>query len=138
MTVQTDAVTNLDCGTSSGTVAVFRRIEVVNRLKPSLALETVRNYTVHYDRAWIFDRVHHIVNEICSVWTLREVFIDRFSELDDLIAASLRSTLAVWAPGVEIIAVRTSKPDVPSELRANFERAEVRSSFLSSSSSSSS
>jgi len=35
----------------------FDKIEVVNRLKKDLAWETVKNYTVHYDRTWIFDKI---------------------------------------------------------------------------------
>jgi hypothetical protein len=36
-------------------------------------LETIRNYTVHYDKLWIFDRVHHEINELCSAKTVEQV-----------------------------------------------------------------
>ena len=35
----------------------FGQIEVVNRLRKDLALDTVRNYTVEYDKTWIFDKI---------------------------------------------------------------------------------
>jgi hypothetical protein len=35
----------------------FDKIEVVNRLKKDLAFETIKNYTVNYDRTWIFDKI---------------------------------------------------------------------------------
>lgn len=61
----------------------FDRVEVVNRLKPELARETVANYSVHYDRLWIFDRVHHEINQFCSSHTLQEVYISMFDQLDE-------------------------------------------------------
>lgn len=36
---------------------VLDKIEVVNRLKKELAYETVKNYTIDYDRTWIFDKI---------------------------------------------------------------------------------
>jgi regulator of protease activity HflC (stomatin/prohibitin superfamily) len=57
VTVQTDKVTNIPCGTSGGVVIYFDHIEVVNRLKKALVHETIKNYTVHYDKTWIFDKI---------------------------------------------------------------------------------
>jgi regulator of protease activity HflC (stomatin/prohibitin superfamily) len=57
VTVQTDKVNNVPCGTSGGVNVMFEQIEVVNRLKKQLAQETVKNYTVNYDKTWIFDKI---------------------------------------------------------------------------------
>ena len=57
MTLQTDKVNNVPCGTSGGVNVLFEQIEVVNRLKKELALETVKQYTVNYDKLWIFDKI---------------------------------------------------------------------------------
>ena len=56
-TLQTDKVTEIPCGTSGGTVIRFERVEVVNQLRKDMVIETIRNYTIHYDRTWIFDKV---------------------------------------------------------------------------------
>ena len=69
-TIQTDKVTNIPCGTSSGVVIYFGnfsiiefsnlsldKIEVVNRLEKDLVWATVKNYTVKYDQTWIFDKI---------------------------------------------------------------------------------
>ena len=56
-TLQTDKVTDIPCGTSGGTVIRFERVEVVNQLRKDMVIETIRNYTIHYDRTWIFDKV---------------------------------------------------------------------------------
>jgi len=82
------------------------------------------------DKPLIFDRVAHVVSEECSTSTLRQIFIEDFTTLDDRIAEALRSTLKVWAPGVEVIAVRASKPRVPAQVRANFELVEVEKTKL--------
>ena len=57
VTVQTDKVNNVPCGTSGGVNVMFEQIEVVNRLNKHLAQETVKNYTVNYDKTWIFDKI---------------------------------------------------------------------------------
>jgi len=57
VTVQTDKVDNVPCGTSGGVLIKFDQIEVVNRLKKELAHETVKNYTANYDATWIFDKI---------------------------------------------------------------------------------
>ena len=57
VTVQTDKVTNIPCGTSGGVVIYFEHIEVVNRLRKQYVHETIKNYTVHYDKTWIFDKI---------------------------------------------------------------------------------
>jgi erlin len=47
----------VSCGTSGGVTVMFEQIEVVNRLNKALAQETVKNYTVTYDKTWIFDKI---------------------------------------------------------------------------------
>lgn len=59
VTLQTDQVMNIPCGTSSGVMLNFDKIEVVNRLKTNLAHATIKNYTVSYDQTWIFSKIHH-------------------------------------------------------------------------------
>ena len=46
VTVQTDKVASIPCGTAGGTVIHFDRIEVVNQLHPDAAWAVVKNYTV--------------------------------------------------------------------------------------------
>lgn len=57
VSVQTDRVENIPCGTSGGVMIYFDKIEVVNRLKKGLAHETIKNYTINYDKTWIFDKI---------------------------------------------------------------------------------
>ena len=47
------------------------KVEVVNRLHKEYVLDTVRNYTIHYDQTWIFEKIHHEINQFCSRHTLR-------------------------------------------------------------------
>lgn len=48
-----------------------------------LVLDIVRNYTADYDRTLIFNKVHHELNQFCSVHTLHEVHIDLFDQIDE-------------------------------------------------------
>lgn len=87
----------------------FDRIEVVNMLVPSAGItgsdlfiyrrtdlpwtqwgkiipvfvavvDIVRNYTADYDKTLIFNKIHHELNQFCSVHTLQEVYIELFGE----------------------------------------------------------
>ena len=129
-TVQTDSVTNIPCGTSGGVLIHFDKVEVVNRLEAALVYETVKNYTVDYDKTWIFDKIHHEVNQFCSGHTLQEVYIDLFDTLDESLALALQRDCGVWAPGIEIIAVRVTKPRIPDRIRANYEAMEAEKTKL--------
>ena len=69
----------------------------MNRLKKNLAWQTIKNYTVNYDKTWIFDKIQyyhikissdscnasHEINQFCSKHTLQEVYITLFDQLDE-------------------------------------------------------
>jgi len=129
-TIQTDSVSNIPCGTSGGVVITFSKVEVVNRLDKILARETVANYTVHYDKPWIFDKVHHEINQFCSRHTLTEVAITLFDQIDEDLAEALKKDCKLYAPGIEIIAVRVTKPQVPANVKHEFEKREAASAAL--------
>jgi regulator of protease activity HflC (stomatin/prohibitin superfamily) len=125
-TMQTDEVTNIPCGTRGGVMIYFEKIEVVNRLKKELLVETVRNFTTDYDKLWIFDRVHHEINQLCSSKTLEQVYITEFGQLDELLSRALTTDIFKNAPGVEIVTVRVTKPRIPEGIRRNYEQMEVK------------
>jgi hypothetical protein len=54
VTLQTDEVRNIPCGTSGGVVIMFDKIEVVNRLRAEYVIDTIREYSPHYDQLHIF------------------------------------------------------------------------------------
>jgi regulator of protease activity HflC (stomatin/prohibitin superfamily) len=122
ITMQTDHVINVPCGTSGGVMLTFDRIEVVNRLNQSFALETVRKYSVHYDRIWIFDKIHHVMNQFCSSHSLQEVYITQFDSLDEILVTALQEDCTKYQTGIEIIAVRVTKPRIPESVMRNYEQ----------------
>ncbi len=130
VSVQTDAVTDIPCGTSGGVLIHFATVEVVNRLAATMVYETIKNYTVHYDKTWIFDKIHHEINQFCSSHSLQEVYIDLFDTLDESLAQALQRDASVWAPGIEIIAVRVTKPRIPEQIRRNYEAMEAEKTKL--------
>ncbi|UJR09882.1 hypothetical protein I4U23_014104 [Adineta vaga] len=123
-TLQTDEVKNIPCGTSGGTMIYFDKIEVVNILNRDAVIDIVRNYTVYYDRTLIFDKIHHEVNQFCSVHSLQEVYIDLFSSIDDHLKRTLQTDLNDLAPGLYISSVRVTKPKIPEAIRRNYETME--------------
>mgnify|MGYP000725034242 FL=1 len=92
--------------------------------------DTIKNYTVDYDKTWIFDKIHHEINQFCSSHTLQEVYIDLFDTLDESLAMALQRDASVWAPGIEIIAVRVTKPRIPEQIRRNYETMEAEKTKL--------
>jgi len=130
VTIQTDSVRNIPCGTSEGTMIYFDKVEVVNQLSKKSAVNLIRNYTVNYDQTWIFDKVHHEINQFCSKHTLQEVYIELFDTLDEAIADALQASVDKWAPGLQIIAVRVTKPKIPSEVKKTYEHMAQQSAEL--------
>jgi len=72
----------------------------------------------------------HEVNQFCSKSTLQQVFIDDFDTLDEQLVKKLQSDCNEWAPGIEIIAIRVTKPRIPGHLMANYEQIEAQSTQL--------
>ena len=42
--------------------------------------DIVKNYTADYDRTLIYNKIHHELNQFCSIHNLQEVYIDLFGE----------------------------------------------------------
>lgn len=124
ITLQTDEVTNVPCGTSGGVMIYFDRIEVVNHLDANSVMDIVRNYTADYDKTLIFNKVHHELNQFCSIHTLHEVYIDLFDQIDENLKQALQRDLLEMAPGLTIQAVRVTKPKIPEVIRKNYELME--------------
>lgn len=89
-----------------------------------LVFDIVRNYTADYDKSLIFDKIHHELNQFCSVHSLHEVYIDLFDQIDENLKQSLQKELIDMAPGLIIQAVRVTKPKIPEVIRKNYELME--------------
>lgn len=124
VTLQTDQVRDIPCGTKGGVVINFNRIEVVNRLKKDFVYDTLLNYGIHYDKTWIYDKIHHEINQFCSSHALQQVYIDMFDQIDERMKDALQGDCTRYAPGIEIISVRVTKPTIPESIRQNYEQME--------------
>lgn len=130
VTLQTDEVKNVPCGTSSGVMIYFDRIEVVNILDANSVYNMVRNFTADFDQILIFNKIHHELNQFCSVHTLHEVYIDLFDQIDENLKTALQRDLNELAPGLSIQAVRVTKPKIPETIRKNYELMEAEKTKL--------
>ncbi|KAB1206739.1 Erlin-2-B [Morella rubra] len=124
VTLQTDQVRDIPCGTKGGVMINFEKIEVVNRLRKDYVYETLRNYGVQYDNTWIYDKIHHEINQFCSSHSLQQVYIDVFDQIDEKMKDALQVDCTRYAPGIEIISVRVTKPTIPDSIRRNFQQME--------------
>jgi len=123
-------VVDIPCGTSGGVLIWIDKVEVVNRLKKIHVYETIKNYTTNYDKVWIFDKIHHEINQFCSKHTLQEVYIDLFHTVDERLVSALQVDIDKWAPGIEVIAIRITKPRVPPAITKNYEQMEAEKTKL--------
>lgn len=89
-------MSQIPCGTSGGVLITFDTVEVVNRLQSASVYDTVKNYTLHYDQTWIFDKIHHELNQFCSAHSLHEVYISKFHTLDESLQRALQEDCRVW------------------------------------------
>lgn len=102
----------------------FDKIEVVNRLRKDYVYDTILNYGVTYDKTWIYDKIHHEINQFCSAHTLQDVYIDKFDQIDENMKEALQKDCTIYAPGIEIISVRVTKPTIPAIIARNYEQME--------------
>ena len=103
---------------------------MVNRLKKEYVWDTVKNYTVDYDKLWLYDKVHHELNSLCSLHTLQEIYIDLFGTVDDILASALQDGCTKYAPGIEVISIRVTKPKLPASIMKNYELMEAEKTKL--------
>ncbi|XP_067928103.1 erlin-1-like [Watersipora subatra] len=129
-TMQTDQIKNVPCGTSGGVMIYFDRVEVVNILQAGAAYAIVKNYTADYDKTLIYNKIHHELNQFCSVHTLQEVYIDLFDQIDENLKKALQQDLYMLAPGLIVQAVRVTKPKIPETIRRNYEEMEQEKTKL--------
>ncbi|ETW06213.1 hypothetical protein, variant 1 [Aphanomyces invadans] len=118
---KTTVVHDVPCGTASGVLIRFHQVEIVHRLRSAFVLDTVRNYSMRFEKLWIEDVTYHEINLLCSKFSLDQVYISHFDQLDELLQARMSALLAVWAPGLDIISIRLTKPHVPEALRDTYE-----------------
>merc|ERR1711991_1258681 len=117
-------------GTSTGVIIYFDRIDVVNQLDPRKAHSTIKRFGVHYDKTFIFEKVAHEVNQFCSQATLHEVYISKFSSLDEELASALQETCNKFDTGLSVVSIRVTKPRIPDSVRRNYEEVERATSAL--------
>jgi hypothetical protein len=64
-------------------------------------------------------------DQFCSSHTLQEVYIDLFEKLDEALAESLQKSCDHHNTGIDIIAIRVTKPRIPESVKRNYEAIET-------------
>ncbi|GAA33803.2 erlin-2, partial [Clonorchis sinensis] len=113
-----------------GVVIYFDRVEVVNFLSAPSVFDIVKNYTADYDKTLIYNKIHHELNQFCSIHTLQEVYIEMFDQIDEYLKRTLQEDLTLMAPGLFVQAVRVTKPKIPDAIRRNYEAVEAEKTKL--------
>ena len=87
-------------------------------------LQTVKEFGVNYDKTWIYDKIHHEINQFCSAHHLTEVYISEFDTVDEKLTLALQEDCDTWNTGIEILSIRVTKPRIPHSIQQNFEQME--------------
>jgi erlin len=82
------------------------------------------------DQTWIFERLHAEINQFCSRNTLQDVYIDKFDTLDEALAEALQRDCDKHNTGIEIIAVRLTKPRIPANIQQSYDKVEAEKTRL--------
>jgi regulator of protease activity HflC (stomatin/prohibitin superfamily) len=127
VTVQTDKLDHVPCGSSQGGTAHLD-IEVVNRLLPSDAcvLKAVSEFTVDYDKPLIFDFVPSEVAQFCKNYSIEDIYIRQFDKLDEVLLEKLKGNVEAYGMGgcLEVLRLRISRPKLSPALQERFEAIE--------------
>ncbi|XP_035220448.1 erlin-2-B-like [Stegodyphus dumicola] len=120
VTLQTDEVKNVPCGTSGGVMIYFDRIEVVNILNSNSGkfydITLQLNLQVPYP--WIFP------------FKIGKIYLPVKNQIDENLKTALQKDLNNMAPGLYIQAVRVTKPKIPETIRKNYELMESEKTKL--------
>ena len=41
----------------------------------------IRDFGPEYDKLWIFSKIHHEMNQLCSKSTLQDIYVDKFDQV---------------------------------------------------------
>ena len=123
ITPQTDVIKDVKCGAGDGTQLIFPIVEVGNYLQKDYVYRTVKRFGENYDDYLVKDKIRAQINVICSRLTSQEIYIDKFDSLDDLLLTFLLDENSKESEsGVIVQFVRMSKPVLPKELQANYDK----------------
>ena len=53
-------------------------LSILSHFLFQIVYDIVKNYTADYDKTLIYNKIHHELNQFCSVHNLHEVYIDLF------------------------------------------------------------
>jgi erlin len=120
LTFVTEKVSDIPCGVNGGVTIYFDLVEVVHRLRLDSVVETIANYTSAYADTWIVDRLHHEMNQYCSVNSLENIYIKEFEHLDERLMSRMQEFLKIWAPGIDLISLRVTKPVIPDSIMEKY------------------
>ena len=121
ITTQTDSVTNVPCATNNGVLMEFSKVEVVNRLPITSVHDVIKRYSPNYDRYLIFSKIPAAMMQFCSKHSFNEVYIEKFSTLDEFLMEELQRSLLTDDVGLEIIDVRFGKPNIPPAMATQYD-----------------
>lgn len=119
---QQDSVKDITCVTKDGTTIRFPKITVFNQLHQENAYEMISKNRLNYDKYLITDPLINFVPEMCKTMTLKEIYLTKFSDLNEIIANHLDEVQKKHGNLLDIARVGVFTPAIPEEVRMNIEK----------------
>ena len=110
---QTDEITDI-YAYSSDMLKVKVSVSVSNTLLPNNVINTITTYGVEYDQVCIYSKIRQKISELFSKWKAQEIFIDRYSDINDILLEFLIVENLAMNCGLDIKSVRVSIPSTDS------------------------
>lgn len=103
----------------------FSKVEVVWKVRgPQGAWRLVKQHGRQFQKLWITDQIKSQVSQLCSKHSVADLYIHLFASMDEAIQSALTKILVKWAPDIQVLSVRTTKPQLPQILADEYQAVE--------------
>jgi len=103
----------------------FSKVEVVWKVSsPQGAWRLVKEHGRSFQKLWVTDQVKSQVSQLCSKHSVSDLYIHLFASMDEAIQSALTKILVEWAPDIQVLSVRTTKPQLPQILADEYQAVE--------------
>ena len=118
---QRDFISGIKCGTSEGLRIEFPEVAVYNQLPENQVVDIIRRFGFYYDILLIAEETRSTIIEMCSNYTLEELYNTKFSSLNEYIKEVLIKRLNEKNAGLIITAIHLEKPIIPENIQKNYD-----------------
>merc|ERR1712226_735280 len=116
--------------TRDGIVNSFKDIQVISSVNTANLIQMIRKFGTEFRDALIFDRVAEELRIFCANHTIDEVYNSMFLDIVRHVKTNVEESIdrlgQEGITGVKILNLVIPKPDIPSDIAANYKQVKVQ------------